>query len=417
MSCARPSPAAGISVLVALGVVGFVGGMTAARGEVITNDDVIKLVKAGLSEKIVLKKISRSQCQFSDTTDELIRLRESGVDENIIEVMMDKAVEGHKTHINRIRILVQQLRSPVPYEYDEAVRQLAGSRPSDATARELEPYLHDSSDRVRAGVCESLGKLGSRTAMKDLMLMLKDRSDPVRLKAARAVSFLRDARTLGRLIKMLDDVAILRRDGIYLAMGYMKDRKATDLLLESVQNTNDTSGNRAAAAFALGLLGDVKATRTLMNVLTEDAFPEVRANAATAVCRLAGGATGKELADTIAAVRKAYDRYPNNRIDILDAVRIFKDGRIILLMIESLDDSNRAVRRQGWTGLKELTGESFKENYEEWNAWWEIKGKMRFAIEDVSERPERPPELDVLPALIGPRTPPDLIDKTPPAAP
>jgi hypothetical protein len=63
----------------------------AAPGTVLTNADIAQMQKAGLSEDIILSKISTSTTDFHTGTQDLIRLRESGVSNNIINAMVQKS--------------------------------------------------------------------------------------------------------------------------------------------------------------------------------------------------------------------------------------------------------------------------------------------------------------------------------------
>jgi len=58
-------------------------------GEVLTNDKVITMVKAGLPTSIVLNKIRASSTNFNIDTDELIRLQQSSIPTDIINAMVD----------------------------------------------------------------------------------------------------------------------------------------------------------------------------------------------------------------------------------------------------------------------------------------------------------------------------------------
>lgn len=56
--------------------------------EIIDNQSVIKMLKAGLSEEVVIGKIKTSKTGFDLTTDGLIKLKENGVNNNVIEAML-----------------------------------------------------------------------------------------------------------------------------------------------------------------------------------------------------------------------------------------------------------------------------------------------------------------------------------------
>ena len=82
-SCIR----AGITVLLMFTVTPA-QGPTQGTGEVMTNDKVITMVKAGLPHTIILNKIHASKTNFDTNTDELIRLQKALVPAEIINAMV-----------------------------------------------------------------------------------------------------------------------------------------------------------------------------------------------------------------------------------------------------------------------------------------------------------------------------------------
>ena len=60
-------------------------------GVVLTNADIVQMQKAGLSEEIILSKIAGSTANFDIGTQDLIRLKEAGVNDNIINAMVQKS--------------------------------------------------------------------------------------------------------------------------------------------------------------------------------------------------------------------------------------------------------------------------------------------------------------------------------------
>jgi len=59
------------------------------KEEVVTNDTIIYLVKAKLGETIIINKIKSSKTNFDLSTNSLIKLKETGVSDNIINAMME----------------------------------------------------------------------------------------------------------------------------------------------------------------------------------------------------------------------------------------------------------------------------------------------------------------------------------------
>jgi hypothetical protein len=62
-----------------------------APGVVLTNADIVQMQKAGLSEEVILSKITGSPSKFDIGTQDLIRLKEAGVNDNIINAMVQKS--------------------------------------------------------------------------------------------------------------------------------------------------------------------------------------------------------------------------------------------------------------------------------------------------------------------------------------
>jgi hypothetical protein len=62
----------------------------APAGPALTNADVIKLVAAKLPDSIIIKKIKSSACNFDTGTDGLIKLKQAGVSDAVIQAMVEK---------------------------------------------------------------------------------------------------------------------------------------------------------------------------------------------------------------------------------------------------------------------------------------------------------------------------------------
>ena len=61
---------------------------TFAQDEVLTNDEVINLSKAGLNSSIIVDKIRTSKSKFDLSTDALIRLKKAGISDDIVGAML-----------------------------------------------------------------------------------------------------------------------------------------------------------------------------------------------------------------------------------------------------------------------------------------------------------------------------------------
>ena len=56
-----------------------------------TNDDVIKMVKSGLGEDIILQSISTSEPKFDTSAGGLVKLKQGGVNDRIIQQIMNRS--------------------------------------------------------------------------------------------------------------------------------------------------------------------------------------------------------------------------------------------------------------------------------------------------------------------------------------
>lgn len=67
---------------------------SAAAQEVLTNESVIAMKRAGFSDAVILAKIRNSQSKFDVTTRGLLTLKESGVSDQVIEAMLGHGAPG-----------------------------------------------------------------------------------------------------------------------------------------------------------------------------------------------------------------------------------------------------------------------------------------------------------------------------------
>lgn len=63
-------------------------GAVSLAQEVLTNDSVIQMVKAGLPEAVVVAKIKSSATKFDLKTDSLVNLKKAGVSDKVLEAMV-----------------------------------------------------------------------------------------------------------------------------------------------------------------------------------------------------------------------------------------------------------------------------------------------------------------------------------------
>jgi len=63
-------------------------GATSLAQEVLTNDSVVQMIKAGLPESVVIAKIRSTATKFDLRTESLVTLKKNGVSDKVLEAMM-----------------------------------------------------------------------------------------------------------------------------------------------------------------------------------------------------------------------------------------------------------------------------------------------------------------------------------------
>lgn len=78
-------------IVLAIALIIATGSMNAvtAQDEVMTNDEVISLTKAGLAGSVIIGKIRTSKSNFDMSTDALIKLKQSGVSDDVVGAMLE----------------------------------------------------------------------------------------------------------------------------------------------------------------------------------------------------------------------------------------------------------------------------------------------------------------------------------------
>ncbi len=93
------SPSKILLLLFALGMTMNVAAQTNSPNgaEVLSNADVIIMAKSGLAKVIIIRKIEESNSDFDVSVKGLVELKNAGVNEEIIETMMERSEGGIQT--------------------------------------------------------------------------------------------------------------------------------------------------------------------------------------------------------------------------------------------------------------------------------------------------------------------------------
>lgn len=139
-----------------------------AADDVVTNRDVIALVKAGLSVDTIAEKIRRSPVSFDTSTDGLLALAENGVPDPLIRQMIQEQAERGSAATSKTRFEPEEnVSTPPPPAAVAPVVADPPRNPPAATAPSNQPegktYRYDAKLRtVRGGACTSELRVSER---------------------------------------------------------------------------------------------------------------------------------------------------------------------------------------------------------------------------------------------------------------
>lgn len=71
-----------------------------AQAETLTNAQIVEMSKVGLAREVILKKIEKSQGNFDSSATALIELKKSGVDDEVIAAIVEKAATSESYSTN-----------------------------------------------------------------------------------------------------------------------------------------------------------------------------------------------------------------------------------------------------------------------------------------------------------------------------
>ena len=146
----------------------------------------------------------------------------------------------------------------------------------------LESGMASDTQTIRNGCMWAMFKLTGTRAFEICSRVFLHHKPEVRLEIARLYGFLRDKRATPGLVMALEMESIPRiRSTILWALGYIKDPRATRILIDFLNDKNPEAGGYAA--WALGEIGGIEAGMALAKVMTDESRnEEVRGWAAKA---------------------------------------------------------------------------------------------------------------------------------------
>src|SRR5580704_12185323 len=103
-------------------IVFLVGGAAMFAQQVLDNDAILKLVRTGLSEEIILSIVSHEPGTYSVTADDLLKLKNAGVPDLVAAAMIQK--QRAMTAAPVALLHPSWMSAPIPQWSEEDAKQL-----------------------------------------------------------------------------------------------------------------------------------------------------------------------------------------------------------------------------------------------------------------------------------------------------
>jgi HEAT repeat protein len=232
-----------------------------------------------------------------------------------------------------VRGLIRLLNHRNPDVQYEAAEALGEIRDASAVCPLVAILTGDSLSGVRWKAAEALSRIGI-LAVDPLIVALKNPDDDVRWKVAMALGEIGDPRAIGPLIGLLADSDRFVKSRAALALG-MIGEPAVDPLIVALQ---EGDGNqRWGAAIALGRIKDIRATEPLIRGLA-DKYENVRAEAAAALAAIGT----PSIAPLLQFLKYAEG---TARIEVVNALGDLQAGDALGPLIQMLEKADEHERR------------------------------------------------------------------------
>ncbi len=198
----------------------------------------------------LLKLVEDKSLRVSKTASEAITNIETKYDEEEdLELYEEEEWERKKRDQTKIEKII------IPKAINKLVKEL-GSGNED--------------QRWRAA--ESLGMINDSSINEPLIHALYDTSIAVKIKSIESISILEIKEAVPILIKFLEHEHLGLKKKAIETLGWLKDSRASEYLIEILNDVEEPSDIRKRSAWALGEIGDVKVVNSLLNYL--DYFDE-----------------------------------------------------------------------------------------------------------------------------------------------
>ena len=175
--------------------------VSSAEDEILTNGSIVKLVKAGMSEEVVINMVKTQPTGFDVTVDGLLALKTNGVSDKIINEMVlyghgaspdltipatDTTNAANNISDPEVEKLCADLKSDKPGKVADALKRLRTMNSPEAVPQIL-PCLTNPKSGVVRDACRTLAVLGDKSIIPSIEPLLTDSRSDVRKDAQDAI--------------------------------------------------------------------------------------------------------------------------------------------------------------------------------------------------------------------------------------
>jgi len=182
-------------VKVPVAITPAMGDENISNSEVLTNDSIVQLVKAGIPEEIVVSMIKTQPTKFDVGVGGVLLLRSNSVSETIINEMVVRgqgAIVAPATSVISdpvVEKLCESLEQDNPGKVIDALKKLRNMKATEAAPRIL-PCLARSNPDVIREACRTLVVIGNQNAVPAIIpLLMNEKLDIIR-EACRTIAII-----------------------------------------------------------------------------------------------------------------------------------------------------------------------------------------------------------------------------------
>jgi HEAT repeat protein len=264
----------------------------------------------------------------------------------------------------------------------------------EKAVKPLVELLKSKDCAVRCWAAKALGEIGDKNALQPLLDALKDDDWWVRWYTAEALGKLKDKKAVKPLIgAMKEDKKPYVRYRAAAALGVIGDKEALDALIEALKGERYV---RDGAAMALGRIGDKRAVEPLRKLMKEDESERVHLAAECALYMLTReenlfesivktlkndpvlGDVAAQLLGMIGdrkAVKPLIEVLKDEKRNMLgyvpQALGRIGDKEAVLPLIESLKRDDPWIWEESAEALRKTTKQNYGCSYGDWKRWYD----------------------------------------------